>query len=243
VIDRKLILLVNLPKGILGEGTSFLMAAFIVARIQQAALSRTPRQKKTPFYLYLDEFQNYTTDNIQDILAESRKYALSLILAHQYLDQLSPGIRSAVLNTAGTLISFRVGYQDASRLAKEIFPSRDYLARNRSEIQLGHYGWFPHFRLKTFQEGESWDHLAHALTGLKPREFWCKKRGVYRPSKHRTYSMPDPKLTNEMIENKNALVELSGERFGRLKHAPFTGQEKEDRSFQDDQDIPFWERS
>jgi DNA helicase HerA-like ATPase len=120
VIDEQLILLVNLPKGILGEGASALTAAFIVALLQKAALSRTDVHVRKPFYLYLDEFQNYTTDNIKDILAESRKYALSLILAHQYLDQLSSDLQSAVLNTSGTLISFQVGYHDALKLAKEI---------------------------------------------------------------------------------------------------------------------------
>ena len=78
LMDEGRILLVNAPKGILGEGLSALLAAFVVAHIQKAALARASSQRRQPFYLYLDEFQNYTTDNIQDILSESRKYALSL---------------------------------------------------------------------------------------------------------------------------------------------------------------------
>src|SRR5207253_475749 len=122
ILDGNRVLLVNLTKGILGEGNSAMLGAFIVAHLQQAALSRADTRKREPFYLYLDEFQNYTTDNIKDILAESRKYGLSLILAHQYLKQLAGDLQAAVLNTAGTLACFRVGYQDASLLAREIFP-------------------------------------------------------------------------------------------------------------------------
>src|SRR5690606_29192722 len=94
VLDRKLILLVNLPKGRIGEGASALFGAFIVAHLQKAALARADSRYRTPFYIYLDEFQNYTTDNITDILSESRKYAMSLTLAHQYVDQLQPHLRS-----------------------------------------------------------------------------------------------------------------------------------------------------
>lgn len=111
IMDSGKILLVNLPKGIIGEELSSLLAAFIVAMIQKAALSRASTHNRQSFYLYLDEFQNYTTDNIKDILSESRKYSLSLTLAHQYLDQLSSDLRSAVFNTIGTIVCFRVGYK------------------------------------------------------------------------------------------------------------------------------------
>ena len=110
IMDSGKILLVNLPKGIIGEELSSLLAAFIVAMIQKAALSRASTHHRQPFYLYLDEFQNYTTNNIKDILSESRKYSLSMTMAHQYLDQLSSDLRSAVLNTIGTVVCFRVGY-------------------------------------------------------------------------------------------------------------------------------------
>jgi len=88
MMNKRRIILVHIPKGVLGENTSNLMGAFIVAQIQQAALSRSTSSDRKPYYLYLDEFQNYTADNISDILSESRKYELSMVLAHQYLDQL-----------------------------------------------------------------------------------------------------------------------------------------------------------
>lgn len=218
VLDKRLILLVNLPKGILGESPSALLAAFIVAHIQKAALSRTDVSVRPPFYLYLDEFQNYTTDNIQDILSESRKYALSLVLAHQYLDQLSSDLRSAVLNTAGTLVCFRVGYQDAYQLAKEIFPSPDFLTVSDARVKFNRPGLYSPL-LSIIQRNKliGWDGLAQLLTQLPLREFWCRQRGLIDPIKQRTLDIPDLVLTTEMKANKRELIDIVGQKFGRLK--------------------------
>jgi hypothetical protein len=217
VIDEQLILLVNLPKGILGEGASALTAAFIVALLQKAALSRTDVHVRKPFYLYLDEFQNYTTDNIKDILAESRKYALSLILAHQYLDQLSSDLQSAVLNTSGTLISFQVGYHDALKLAKEIFPSPDFNSQVSTSIGLRRqgYSFLPHFR--NVKDAPGWDGIARLLTQLRPREFWCRYRGTIKPVKQRAFYMPDPDFSEEQVSQVRSLRARSGQRYGIRK--------------------------
>jgi hypothetical protein len=215
VLDRRLILLANLPKGILGEGTSALLGAFIVAHFQKAALSRTNARRRVPYFLYLDEFQNYTTDNIQDILSESRKYALSLILAHQYLDQLSSDLRSAVLNTAGTLVCFRVGHHDASRLAYEIFPAPDFLTT--LETKTSFTGNWPPVTVDRREKPLGWAGLAQTLAGLPQRTFWTRKRGSYAPTKLRTLDMPDPVITPEVQARVWSLVEVSGQRFGRPK--------------------------
>lgn len=217
ILDQQLVLLVNIPKGILGEGSSALLGAFIVAHLQKAALSRANAFKRNPFYLYLDEFQNYTTDNIKDILSESRKYALSLTLAHQYLDQLSGDLRSAVLNTAGNIISFRVGYNDATRLAKEIFPSPDYLASSKMKLQLGRYGLMPFSTVRNHQDSLGWNGLALLLSKLQPRQFWARHRGLKIPSKQRTFTMPDPVLTFQLAAYLNSMLACSGMRYGRMK--------------------------
>ena len=226
VMDRKQILLVNLPKGIIGEGASALLGAFIVAHIQKAALSRADSRNRTPFYLYLDEFQNYTTDNIKDILAESRKYALSLTLAHQYLDQLSPDLRSAVLNTSGTIASFRVGFQDARHMVREIFPSPDFQTTSEGRFKLDRFGSLP---LLTFDENESpmgWDGLTRLLTELRPREFWVKRRSSSKPTKLRSVDMPDPIYTPEVLANMAKLLDSSGSRYGRLKSSAQTSMDE-----------------
>lgn len=196
IMDQGLILLVHIPKGLLGEKSAHLIAAFIVAQIQKAALSRAAISDRRMFYLYLDEFQNYTTDYIQDVLAESRKYKLSLILAHQFLDQLSTEMRSAVLNTAGTIISFRIGYKDARTIVPEVFPTPDFLVSNSSH------------------EKGSWEKLALELANLRPREFWVRRRGPFAPVKQRTLDITDPHPTPEMEVAVQRLMEISGQLYG-----------------------------
>ena len=150
ILDRNQVLLVNLPKGILGEGNSALLGAFIVAHLQQAALSRANSWERNPFFLYLDEFQNYTTDNIKDILSESRKYALSLVMAHQYLAQLAEDLRGAVLNTAGTIVCFRIGYHDANELCRDLFIPGSLKATHH-ELNFAHLAGYhmPYFQERT----------------------------------------------------------------------------------------------
>lgn len=216
ILDRNLIVLVNLSKGMMGEAKSALLGAFIVAYLQQAALSRASSRQRDLFFLYLDEFQNYTTDNIRDILSESRKYGLSLILAHQYLDQLSGDLRGAVLNTAGTLVCFRIGHQDASLLAREIFPP-GHLKHTRQEIKSTNVGPFHVPSFHEEQEALGQEALVTQLTQLKAREFWTKQRGPYPPLKQRTLFLPEPVLSDELLEARQLLVDYSGEKFGRVK--------------------------
>lgn len=216
ILDDKSILLVNLSKGILGEGNSALLGAFLVAHLQQAALSRANSRQRDIFFLYLDEFQNYTTDNIKDILSESRKYGLSLILAHQYLDQLGMDLRGAVLNTPGVISCFRLGYQDASILAREVFPPNS-LHETHREWNFARLAGHPIPMLQEQHEVLKHDALVHQLTSLRPREFWTKRRGPYAPVKQRALLMPEPVMGKELFAARKALVELSGQRFGTLK--------------------------
>ena len=211
IIDHKKILLVNLSKGLLGEGASALLGAFIVALLQKAALSRADTRWRQPYYLYLDEFQNYTTGNIRDILAESRKYALSLTLAHQYLEQLPSDVRAAVLNTAGTLVCFRVAYRDAARLAQEIFSA----SQVQDETRLGQrwLGGLPLLSLRTWQQPLSRDRLVSQLTSLPQRQFWSRQRAARRPLRQRTLEMPDVRLTRERRSAIASLREGSGWRY------------------------------
>ena len=217
VLDKQLILLVNIPKGIIGEAPSALLGAFIVAHLQKAALSRADTHRRRPYYLYLDEFQNYTTDNIRDILSESRKYALALTLAHQYLDQLSPELRSAVLNTTGTLCCFRVGYHDAVQLAKDIFPSSEFLAETSHHVNLRRSWRLPLVTVKDERDLLGWDGLAHLLTNLPTRQFWVKRRETVVPAKLRTLDMPDLVYTPERKKAIRDMRSFVGKQFGRLK--------------------------
>lgn len=124
IMDEGKVLIVNLSKGRIGEDNCALLGAMIVTKIQLAALSRTdiPEYSRRSFYLFVDEVQNVMTLSFADALSEARKYGLSLALAHQYIEQLDPKIRAAVFGNVGTLISFRVGAEDAKLLAQEFRP-------------------------------------------------------------------------------------------------------------------------
>jgi hypothetical protein len=128
IMDSQKILLIDLPKGLVGEMNAYLLGMIIVGKLLMAALSRTDMapEKRKDFYLYIDEFQNFTTNSICQILSEARKYALDLIIAHQYIGQLSKNnnheVKDAVFGNVGTMVSFKVGSEDADFLVKEFAP-------------------------------------------------------------------------------------------------------------------------
>jgi DNA helicase HerA-like ATPase len=124
VMDNKKILLVNLSKGRLGELNANLIGLIIVGKILMSALSRVDvhGQKLNDFYLYIDEFQNVTTNSISQILSEARKYRLSLNIAHQYIAQLDEGIKNAVFGNVGSMAVFRVSSDDAKYLETQFAP-------------------------------------------------------------------------------------------------------------------------
>ena len=124
IMDNKKILLVNLAKGKLGDINSNLIGLIIVGKLLMAALSRTDSfdEDFPPFYLYIDEFQNVTTDSISTILSEARKYKLALIVAHQYIAQLDEKIKNSVFGNVGSIDAFRVSSEDAEYLEKQFAP-------------------------------------------------------------------------------------------------------------------------
>lgn len=122
IMDHERFFVANLSKGRLGEDKANLLGSFLVTQFQLAAMARAtrPEAERPDFHLVIDEFQNFSTDAFASILAEARKYHLSLILSHQYIDQLSLPVRQAVFGNVGTLISFRIGYPDAEVVEKEL---------------------------------------------------------------------------------------------------------------------------
>lgn len=127
VMDEGKILIVNLAKGKIGEDNCALLGSMLVNLTYLAAMSRAevPEEKRKSFYLYVDEFHSFVTLSFADILSEARKYGLNLILAHQYVNQLHEKVRDAIFGNVGTMISFRIGAEDAECLAKEFAPAFD----------------------------------------------------------------------------------------------------------------------
>ncbi|MEK7136913.1 MAG: type IV secretion system DNA-binding domain-containing protein, partial [Patescibacteria group bacterium] len=134
LMDSEKVLLVNLSKGKIGDTNAQLLGLIFVNKVNMAALSRAdmPEDQRKPFYLYVDEFQNFTTDAFATILSEARKYNLALIMAHQYIGQLvaktsayeqqNTKLRDAVFGNVGTMLSFKIGAEDAEYMAKEYAP-------------------------------------------------------------------------------------------------------------------------
>lgn len=139
LMDNRRIFVANLSKGRIGDDKANLLGSLLVAQFQLAAMRRAsqPEEKRKEFFLFIDEFQNFTTNSLTSILAEARKYRLCLVLSHQYVDQIPLPIRQAVFGNVGTLLAFRVGYADAEALQKEFgntFAAQQFVDLDRFSV-------------------------------------------------------------------------------------------------------------
>ena len=185
IMDNKKILLVNLSKGRLGDLNANLLGLVMVGKIMMTALARTDYLHLNPpnFYLYIDEFQNVTTDTIATILSEARKFRLSMTIAHQYIEQIDPKIKNAVFGNVGTMVTFRVGPNDAEFLSKQ---------------------YQPVFEPSDFIKLDNYHAYVKLLAGGKPVTPFSMETLAYRSG--------DP-------VNRDALKQMSYERFGRARDA------------------------
>lgn len=139
VMDRSQVFIANLAKGRLGHDKANLLGSLVVTQFQLAAMARSaqPEESRRDFFLFVDEFQNFTTEAFCSILAEARKYKLTLILSHQYIAQLTPAVRHAVFGNVGSLITFKVGFDDAEHLHGEFgreFEPQQFVELARHEV-------------------------------------------------------------------------------------------------------------
>jgi DNA-binding transcriptional regulator GbsR (MarR family) len=151
IMDSQKIFLANLSKGRIGEDRSNLLGSILVTKMYLAALGRQKEKEgeRKDFFVYIDEFQNFSTDSFSAILSEARKFRLNLTLAHQYLDQLAETTKKAVFGNVGAVLAFRVGSLDAERLEKEFLPFFDREELNRQRNHELYY--------KKLKRGESED--------------------------------------------------------------------------------------
>jgi len=166
VMDEGKILLVKLDKGKLKDSAD-LLGSLIMAKVQMAAFSRSdvPQSRRRPFYLYIDEFQNFATESFLVVLSEARKYGLCLIMAHQTLSQIPSELREAILGNAGVQVYFRLNRHDAQILAKEAFEYSGYEVKAVS-------GLHPVF----WTLGEEWERKTEELQNLPPRCCYVKHK-------------------------------------------------------------------
>lgn len=196
IMDEGRVVLINLSKGVL-RTNSFLLGALFVAKIQMAAMSRQdlPASQRQPFYLYVDEFQNYATFSFAEIMSEARKYGLSLILAHQSLAQLDEQLASIVLGNAKNFVVFRVDRQDAELLVRYIATYDPYALKEGSSLNPGSY----------LSLGEQWELQTNDLTGLPERVAILKTKGC-EPTLFATYDLPESEhyaVFRELVRNHN----------------------------------------
>lgn len=175
IMDEGKILIVNISKGLVGESNSALLGAMLVTKIEQAALSRADisENERRDFYLYVDEFQTFATESFANILSEARKYRLSLIISHQYIEQLPDEVKAAIFGNVGTLVVFRIGAEDGEWLEREFMP--EFEANDL--VNLPKYNIY----LKLLIDGIS--SKAFSAIGLPP------------------FSIPETNFTQEIIEN------------------------------------------
>ena len=195
IMNNKKILLVNLSKGRIGEINARLLGMVIVGKILMSALARVDipnEDDRVDFYLYMDEFQNVTTNSISQILSEARKYKLDLIIAHQFIAQLKEEISKAVFGNVGSICSFRVGAEDAEFLEKQfvpVFTASDLVNvdnRNLFAKLLINNELTKPFNMKTYPPTKGDQNIANAIKELSRLKFGRDKNIVNREIMERT---------------------------------------------------------
>lgn len=196
IMDSRKTLLINLSKGVL-RTNSFLLGALFTAKIQMAAMSRQnmPPSERIPFYFYVDEFQNYATFSFAEILSEARKYGLSLILAHQSLEQLDGKLRSIILGNAKNFVVFRADRRDAELLVKYLY---DYMPYTTKSVNLEGENDY-------FAVNEQWELGISELTGIPTGQAILKTKGK-EPTFFATYDLQECELYED---NRSVLRHLN----------------------------------
>jgi len=195
IMDNGKLLIITLQKGVLGQLPSQLLGGCLVACIQQSALARAkyPEHKRRPFYLYVDEFQNYTVSSFADILSESAKYKLNLTLAHQNLGQIPDYLRRSLFGNVATLIAYQISAQDAALVAKEMHRA-NLSIREKSSNRPQPLQDFKREKIQLYMEA-----LQDPMLGMSTQELLRF---------HSRYQLPSTNPMREALKNQQAVEEL-----------------------------------
>ena len=202
--DQK-ILLINLSKGKIGEENSSFFGSMFLTKIKQAGMARAKMDAKDrkDFYLYVDEFQNVVTDTFENLLSEARKYAINLTMAHQYVGQIPPKVEAAVLGNVGSIISFRVGGDDAVKLKPEFAPIFDV----KDMINLG----VAEFYIKMTIDGESYDPFSAETLRVLPPTHPSYRKEIIAASR-RQYAITAEDAQRLIAEEESTIVRSAQEK-------------------------------
>ncbi len=205
VMNEKKILMINLSKGKIGEENSSFFGAMFLTKIKQAGMARAKLDHalRYDFYLYVDEFQNVVTDTFENILSEARKYGLNLTVAHQYVGQLLPKVQQAVLGNVGSIISFRLGGDDAIKLKAEFAPVFD----TKDLINLG----VGEFYIKMTIDGESYDPFSAETLKVLPPTHPSYRQQVIDASR-RKFSIPADMAKKLIAEEESTIIRSAQEK-------------------------------
>lgn len=202
LMAQKKIIFINLSKGRIGEENSSFFGSMFITKIKQAGMARAalPEAERDDFYVYADEFQNLVTDTFENLMSEARKYGLCLTMAHQYIGQLLPKVQAAVLGNVGSMITFRVGGEDAIRLEAEMTP----IFRARDMINLG----MQEFYIKLMIDGESYDPFsAETLKVMQPNHPSYRDRIL--EASRRKFATPLKEAERLMREEEEAIFNMN----------------------------------
>ena len=202
--DQKIIL-INLSKGRIGEENSSFFGSMFLTKIKQAGMERAaiPEKERTDFYLYVDEFQNVVTQTFENILSEARKYGLCLTIAHQYVGQIIPKVHQAVLGNVGSVISFRVGGEDAVKLKPEFAPIFD--VKDMINLAVGE------IYIKMTIDGESYDPFSAETLRVMPPTHKSLKEQIIKASRDK-YSIPKDEAKRLMEEEEASIIRSAEEK-------------------------------
>src|SRR3990167_7481511 len=198
IMNEKKILLINLSKGKLGEENSSFFGSMFITKIKQAGMARAsmPENERRDFYLYIDEFQNVVTTTFEQLFAESRKYGINIVVAHQYMAQLLPPVLATVLGNIGSMVVFRVGGEDAKKLEPEMTP----IFKASDMINLG----VREFYIKMTIDGEAYDPFsAETLNVISPPHRSYREEII--EWSRQNYAKPLEEAKRELAEEKEKI--------------------------------------
>ena len=202
--DEKIIL-INLSKGRLGEENSSFLGSIFLTKIKQAGMERAaiPERDRKDFYLYVDEFQNVVTQTFENILSEARKYGLSLTIAHQYVGQIIQRVHQAVLGNCGSVISFRIGGEDAVKMKPEFAPIFD--VKDLINLAVGE------IYVKMTIDGESYDPFSAETLRVLPATHPSYKEEIIAAS-HRKYTISKDAAAKLIAEEEATIIRSAEEK-------------------------------